>query len=133
MEKSQYSILKYAFSASPLVLMGVGYILLERIHVDHIPRGDSLPVLLAALAAGCVFFSGQVACLLSRQASRANPEAEERLRFLFDLAFRDTAAVLGLVLSILTGELAWVLGLGIVSFLGILNIDLPDESGSRRE
>jgi F0F1-type ATP synthase membrane subunit c/vacuolar-type H+-ATPase subunit K len=83
-----------------------------------------LPPLLAAIGVGMLVVAQIVPALIARQA-RAAADIGERLRqaqttVIIGMALRESTAIFGLVITLLTGEILWVLALAGLSALAMV-------------
>jgi hypothetical protein len=123
-------IICFALLASVAIYVGIAFVLIQQ---GSIPTTDSaelpeiFPVVLCAIAVLTVM-GAQVmaAALLKQNLARATGEdPTPRLNafqsaVIIGFAMREAAAVMGLVLTFLTGEILWVVGLSAVAAAAML-------------
>jgi hypothetical protein len=136
------AVLCAAFALSQLVYFGIAWFLLRGPGALE-PLAAALPGVLswvlAAVGLGMVMAAPALQSSLLRQARESAGSVEEylgrhRAAAVIGYALRESAGVIGLVVSLLGGDLRWVLGLGLlaaVTLLGAWPRTLAIEEGGR--
>lgn len=123
--KAQYRQL--AIICGVLILAAANYIFIGKLICNSGSEMDSDPVLVGVLAVVALLFLGLAAVVyrIMMQRIPANSTVEARIAkwkiaTILSFAVRETTAIFGFVLTMLTGDLRWVVGLAGITVLFML-------------
>jgi hypothetical protein len=112
-----------AIAMSVVIIMGVGWFAVGRGAIEPVEGPPILPLALSGFGVLALIGAGAVSRMLL-QAARSRTSTAERLgaassAHIVGAALRESAAVVGLVATFISGDTTWVLALGALSLVAI--------------
>lgn len=120
-------ILHFAFVLSVLILIGVGFTVAPDLSTTEVGDDGLLKIILPALGVGLVAASFVVKKLLLNAAAASGGTKGAGIvltAFIIALALRESGAIMGFALTMMSGETDWVVYLGGLAIAAII-VDWP--------